>query len=1192
MKHPLFRPILCLFALNLALVLPAMALLSHPAQTPSEPLYLAWVRHLPPLDPTWPDQPRFTSDVAPEPVVADGLVLITSSRHDCLTAFDATTGTEVWRYVADGPIRFAPAVWRKQVYFCSDDGLLSCVSLEDGELRWKLRGGPSDRTVLGNERLISTWPARGAPVVALEGRDEATVYFAAGIWPFMGVFLHAVDARTGKVKWTNSGDSATFIKQPHQTDAFAGIAPQGNLAVIGDRLLVPNGRSITACYDRHTGKQLHYLLADVSKLGGGPDVQVVSDFYINGGGAFALETGKFLGQISEPTAVHGKSLFSTNNTIIRSFDTSRRPDLSNIKSKTKSIGEGWLGEATGSMTVPVPPRAILSAHGRLYAAADRHVFALQLPLVEKSGSAWQAAIEGTPIHLAASEKELFVSTREGRLYAFSQQKSTPKEYRHEVTPLPTASPEETALVKSIFTLKTPRDGYGVLVASTLPRVPQLLQELLTQTKINWIVLEPEESRADELRTLLRKADIDGKRASVIESDSVNLPPYLASVIISAMKLPNLEQTLRPFGGTLALIEGSKVTHIVREGPLPGSADWTHQHANAANTRVSADRLVKAPLGLLWFGGPGNQSILPRHGHGPVPQVCNGRLFIEGPNALRAIDIYTGRLLWETSLPGVGKAYDNTAHQPGANGIGSNYVSLPEGVYVIWQDACVRLDPQSGEIVQRYEIPPDAGEKVLPKWTYLTVVGDYLIAGTRPGAAMNIVEPNKTDPKKPTTKKAAAKQTPGSEASRRLHMLDRHTGKVLWTQKANGGFRHNAVVVGGGRIYAIDRAAGKRKEEPIVATIRAFDLKTGKQEWTGKNEVFGTWLSYSEKHDVLVEAGLMARDTLGDEPPGMRAYQGKSGTVLWYRPEYFGPALIHHERILKGGDARAGSGTACELLTGKPWTMPDPLTGEAIEWRWLRTYGCNTPAAAENLMLFRSGAAGFYDLSNDGGTGNIGGFRSSCTLNLIAAGGVLTAPDFTRTCTCSYQNQASVGLIHMPEADLWTFTTTREVKKTIRRLGVNLGAPGSRKDDKGTLWLEYPQVGGPSPKVNIKTLPEKLESFRLHAGEVKGEGQAWVSATGIRNAQKLSIGLVNDGKPTRYTVRLHFAEPDSVEEGKRVFDVVLQGKKMLTGFDIVREAKGIHRGIVREFRNVEVNKDLVLEFKGPAMISGVEAIIEN
>ena len=34
-----------------------------------------------------------------------------------------------------------------------------------GALRWKFRGGPTDRKILGNKRLISTWPARGGAVL-------------------------------------------------------------------------------------------------------------------------------------------------------------------------------------------------------------------------------------------------------------------------------------------------------------------------------------------------------------------------------------------------------------------------------------------------------------------------------------------------------------------------------------------------------------------------------------------------------------------------------------------------------------------------------------------------------------------------------------------------------------------------------------------------------------------------------------------------------------------------------------------------------------------------------------------------------------------------------------------------------------------------------------------------------------------
>src|SRR5262249_30985004 len=147
-------------------------------------------------------------------------LFVGSSRTDSVTAVDTQTGEDRWRFFANGPVRFAPAVWDNRVYITSDDGYLYCVDAGDGELQWKFRGGPSERQVLGNERLISTWPARGGPVVA-----DGIVYFAAGIWPFMGVFVHALDARTGQVVWTNDAEGSTYMTQPHGADSFAGLAP-------------------------------------------------------------------------------------------------------------------------------------------------------------------------------------------------------------------------------------------------------------------------------------------------------------------------------------------------------------------------------------------------------------------------------------------------------------------------------------------------------------------------------------------------------------------------------------------------------------------------------------------------------------------------------------------------------------------------------------------------------------------------------------------------------------------------------------------------------------------------------------------------------------------------------------------------------------------------------------------------------
>ena len=85
--------------------------------------------------------------------------------------------------------------------------------------------------------------------------------------------------------------------------------------------------------------------------------------------------------------------------------------------------------------------------------------------------------------------------------------------------------------------------------------------------------------------------------------------------------------------------------VTRNGPLQGASPWTHNYGDIANTVKSDDQLVKAPLGILWFGGNSNMDVLPSHGHGPGEQVIDGRLIIQGINSISARDVYTGRVLW-------------------------------------------------------------------------------------------------------------------------------------------------------------------------------------------------------------------------------------------------------------------------------------------------------------------------------------------------------------------------------------------------------------------------------------------------------------------------------------------------------------------------------------------------------------------
>ena len=1236
---------------------------ASPEDLPAD-LHLQWVRQFEPPTPAWPEtQTKLQFDASYEPVVMGKRLFVASMASDRVTAYDTETGAEQWRFYTDGPVRLPPVAWEGKVAVASDDGHLYCVDAESGRLAWKFRGGPADRRLLGNDRLISTWPARGGPVYC-----DGMVYFAAGMWPFMGIFVHALDAETGRVVWTNSGSGSNYLLQQHEKAyAFAGVAPQGCLAVAGERLLVAGGRTVPAAYDLATGEFRYFKVGEkeFGKEAGGHEVFAAGKWFFNGGVMYKTEDGsgvlRHRGWVADPGALIG---FDRGEIVGYELWPSVRDvfDRRGNKRKEDYLPDLW----RAAPDVPLR-RVFIKAGSRLYAEGrDGLVAAVDLPVEGgRARVSWQDHVEGEVWDMLAADGRLFVVTALGRLYCFGEKVAEPVVHRYEREPLAPEADRWTTQAETILEETQVTRGYCLVVGLTSGR---LVEELVRRSGLYVIAVDKDERKVASLRRRLDAAGLYGSRAAVYAGDPATFPfpPYLASLVVSedlesagfgrgADFLRAIFATLRPYGGMFrfeapadesrdfarrvldARLAGASVEHedgatyLVREGPLAGSADWTHQYADVANTAVSKDSRVRLPLGLLWFGGPANDDVLPRHGHGPTPQVIDGRLFIEGRDMLRAVDAYTGRLLWEREFKDLGLYYDNTSHQPGSNEVGSNYASAPDGIYVAEGRGCVRIDPRTGATLAWIELPSDGALRGA-RWGYVGLYKDLLLATALPldveltkGGKVTLSDDDLDKEEKDGKDEKGEKDekdnedddrlediavhwnAPQGASSKHLLVLDRYSGydgtdagkgKVLWRRQADAGFRHNAIVAGADKVFCIDGLSDARVQalkfrglKPSTsAKLLALEARTGKVVWRADKDVSGTWLGYSEERDILLAAGSRARDRALDESgEGLVAYRGRDGKRLWAANEvYRGPCMIHGDTIITQTEAFS-------LLTGEPVTRAHPLTGETMPWTYTRTHGCNTSIGSRNLILFRSGAAGYYDLEHDGGTGNLGGFKSGCTSNLIVAGGILSAPDFTRTCTCSYQNQCSVAFVHDPSVEVWTFNALAAKQGTILRVGLNFGAPGDRMADDGTLWLDWPSVGGTSPQVWVKARPERPKTFRYHMSSIESGALRWVAASGIEDVESLTIGLVDemDG-PHAYAVRLHFAEPADLEPGDRVFSVSLQGDEVLRDFDIVREAGGPRRAVVKEFKGIEVDGDLMIDFTatvGKTLLCGIEIVAD-
>ncbi len=1003
-------------------------------------LRLRWVyeaNHAP--RPAWPTRNRLTFDRAYQVVVAGETLYFGNSTDDRVYALDTASGEVRWTFFTGAPVRFAPVVWRDRVLVASDDGCLYCLSADTGELIWKRRGGPRTDMLLGNQRMISRWPARGGPVVV-----NNIVYFGAGIWPSEGIFLVAMNPLTGEVLWQNSESGSIEMDQPHGTArAKSGLSAQGYLAARGDALLVPTGRAVPAVLNLSDGRLRHFQL-QANQQAGGADVVAIDDYFANSGVLYATADASRIDKIGLQVAVHPDYVITAKGSklvglprqqlVIERETVDRKGNNQRVKSIATQAWETVVAfDATPPPPIPEdlrPPEVRMGSTAwtspvlegeaaALIAAADQVIIGgrgrVSIVDISSRDQTWSADIQGIAYGLAVANGQLYVSTDAGTIYCFDDiQIATPHRVGpdHSMPPIEDDSPYAIA-AQRILERTEISEGYCVDLGCG---DGQLALELARRCDLRIYATDPDPANVRKARQLFDRAGLYGTRVTVHPFNTRDVPyaDYCADLVVSGdsvRKSPDAEwfarakRLQRPCGGVTCVGPPDDL-RVSAAGPLDGGGSWTHQNASPANTLCSDDRRVRGPLEMLWFRDT-DFLMANRHGRAPTALVQDGRMFVEGLNGLRAQSIYNGRVLWEFSAPGILSAY-NREHSIGAAWTGGNICLGVERVFLHNDRDCLVLDADTGQEVSRFSPPlrPDGKPGV---WGYLAFHDGMLFGSLANEDYLIKCWSDRWDTGRQFTESSL------------FFALDAETGRLLWSFTPEHSIRHNAIAIDGGRVYLIDRPVSvqdelnssavnskparrgeateaKRAEHPSGRLI-ALDQESGRRIWESRDDIFGTmlacpadenllWMGYQAAHQASRPSELANR---------MAVFRVDDGSRVWdVQAEYADRPVFNGRTIYAPPGA---------------W---DLSSGRKLPLQLERSYGCGIVAGCQEMLVFRSATLGYIDLATSMETQNYGGIRPGCWIAGIPAGGVLAMPDAASWCTCSYLNQGT--LVLRPTAD--------------------------------------------------------------------------------------------------------------------------------------------------------------------------------
>ena len=1161
------------------------------------------------------------------PVISAGdHVFASSAIEGRVFCLDAASGEMRWQFIAGAAVNRTPMFWEGKIYTGSDDGNVYCLDAASGEIVWTYQAAPTRRLFLAYGRMISVWPVRTDVLV-----DKGVAYFSAGVFPHEGTFVYALDARTGELLWRNGTQS--------EDGNQSSLAPGGHLYLTQLQAWVP--KDFRGYANLPYGAPTAFRRSN-GEHQGWPDPADPERPKIDSNSPWTRIFWPLFGVERDGVRYAGASAWKTENEekgrqTVWSHDIPGR-----WVDHDSAVGVRIKGKPVIFRYDPDHSSIVLAGDVLFHTAFDTDpkkavgsgLYARQLG---DGKELWSTEFSDRANQLVVAGGRLFVGTRGGMIHAFAHDGDEHGEIVEEVDDAaPVAGDPLADAAETIIRESGVKSGYALVLDCTSGR---LALELARRTNLYVCAVFDNDGAMHEARKIYTAAGLHASRIATWRRrgrEKLPYPSFFADLIVSegastSGDLPgevaDWSRLLKPVRG-IALMgaarsqetaaswvadaaqEGWKIVErdgwwARRDRPrLAGAGGWTHMHGDAGNTSCSHDDVLKAPLGVLWYGPPSVKSPS-KH----TSLIIDGILVLPDRHSLEACDQYTGRRLWKLD----------------AKGIGASIAASRKHVYARFDKFLAQIDLLTGKHLTSF-LTPFGKEH---GWGWYAAAGD---GKTIYGAAAGGFFATETESGK---------------------------GNVLWTVGGPGSEEKigGATAMSDGLIHVLGGEVQGEMRDDAIQAMRAFfstqtaELREEFESQVAKRDIRrlttidasngkilyrtgvdisncgGKWLrgaSFGSRGhynpyvflDIYARNGTVVIGSASRADKGWRqwnsgayktraltAYDARTGKLLWYR------CTNHRTRPVIVNDTIHAEPWAYDLRSGRKKTRVHPITGEEADWAWCRfDKQCGVFSASSNLLFGRNKGFGYQDLANDQGIYTFWHSRSNCYVDHVSGGGLMIKPPQAIYCKCMWSLPFTVamGEVPRPPPSAPKFAQPGP-NLPVKHLHLDFGSNGDRRDAKGRLWLS-----STNRPVNHKLLLGYDVRMLLHDGgkdlrrssmftHVENADVPFVFATAILGLKRCVLPIVReeDG-PGRYKVRLGFVAPRGDVEGRRVFDVRLGGKTVIADLDVVKEAGGAEIAMWREF-TLEIDGDLVLDLVCESdsadetrlpLISGLEVLREE